>query len=98
MRKGTTKSGFQYEFDETRLDDMRFVDVMAVVVRDDAKEFDQIVATSKLMTMLLGEDLKEKLYEHIAKTHGGRVPLEVFKQHLEEIMTGSGETETELKN
>lgn len=97
MRKGTTKTGFEYTFDETRLDDMRFVDVMAVVLDDKAKEFDQISATSKLVEMLLGKDQKEKLYDHIAKDYDGRVPLGAFKQALEEIMTGSG-SENELKN
>lgn len=96
MRKGKTSSGFVYEFDETRLDDMRFVDVMAVVVDENAKEFDQIVAVSKLVEMLLGKDLKEKLYNHLAEQNGGRVPISAFKKALEEIMTGSGEVE--LKN
>lgn len=96
MRKGKTSSGFVYEFDETRLDDMRFVDVMAVVVDENAKEFDQIVAVSKLVEMLLGKDLKEKLYTHLAKQNGGRVPISAFKNALQEIMTGSGEVE--LKN
>lgn len=97
MRKGTTTSGFSYEFDEARLDDMRFVDVMAVVVDETAKEFDQIVAVSRLITMLLGPELKEQLYAHIGKAHDGRVPIKVLKQHLEEIMTTS-KTVDELKN
>ena len=97
MRKGATKSGFHYEFDETRLDDMRFVDVMAVIVDEDAKEFDQIVAVSRLMTMLLGPEQKELLYEHIGAQYDGRVPISVLKQQLEEIMTGS-DAENDLKN
>lgn len=98
MRKGTTKSGFYYEFDETRLDDMRFVDVLAKVL-DEKNRFDQIAATSKLITMLLGEELKEKLYEHIgAQFENGRVPQEVFKQYVEEIMANSEIAEEELKN
>ena len=31
MKYGKTSSGFAYEFDELKLDDMRFVDILAVV-------------------------------------------------------------------
>ena len=97
MRKGTTKSGFAYEFDETRLDDMRFVDVMAVIVSEDAADFDQIVAVSTLMTMLLGAEQKKRLYDHIGSQYDGRVPLSVFKDCLEEIMSNP-KKENESKN
>lgn len=86
MIKGKTSTGFEYEYDETRLDDMRFVDVLAVVVDQDAPQFDKIAGASKLLTMLLGEDLKKKLYEHIGKDHDGRVPRADLEKALEEIM------------
>ena len=74
MIKGTTSTGFAYEYDEQRLDDMRFVDILAVVVDPNAPKFDKIAGASKLLTMLLGEDMKKALYEHIGAFHGGRVP------------------------
>lgn len=88
MIKGTTSTGFQYEYDETRLDDMRFVDVLAVVVDPEAPQFEKIAGASRLLTMLLGEDMKKKLYEHIGKNHGGRVPRADLEAALEEIMQG----------
>lgn len=90
MIKGKTSTGFEYEYDETRLDDMRFVDVLAVVVDPDAPPFDKIAGASKLLTMLLGEDLKKQLYEHIGKDNGGRVPRAELEQALEEIMQARG--------
>lgn len=86
MIKGTTSTGFAYEYDEERLDDMRFVDVLAVVVDPEAPRFDKIAGASQLLTMLLGADIKKALYEHIGKTHDGRVPRAELQQALEEIM------------
>ena len=90
MRKGITSTGFAYEFDETRLDDMRFVDVLAVVLDPEAPEFEKISGASKLLTMLLGPELKNKLYAHIGAAHEGRVPRAEMEKALSEIMNGSG--------
>lgn len=90
MRKGTTSTGFAYEFEEERLDDMRFVDVLAVVVDPEAPQFDKISGVSRLLAMLLGEDMKKALYEHIGARHDGRVPRAELEAALEEIMAGSG--------
>ena len=86
MITGTTSTGFVYEYDETRLDDMRFVDVLAVVVDPEAPQFDKISGASKLLTMLLGDDMKKALYEHIGASHGGRVPRAELEAALGEIM------------
>lgn len=97
MRRGTTSTGFAYEYDETRLDDMRFVDVLAVVLDPDAPQFDKISGVSKLLALLLGEDLKKQLYNHIGQAHDGRVPRADLEQALSEIMNGAGQ-ETDAKN
>lgn len=90
MRKGTTSTGFAYEFDEVRLDDMRFVEVLAIVMDPEAPAFDKIAGVSKLLTMILGEDQKEALYAHIGKGYdGGRVPRAEVEKALEEIMSGT---------
>ena len=86
MIKGTTSTGFEYEYDEEHLDDMRFVDVLAVVVDPEAPKFDKITGASQLLTLLLGADMKKALYEHIGKKYGGRVPRADLQQALEEIM------------
>ena len=86
MIKGITSTGFSYEYDENRLDDMRFVDVLAVVVNPEAPRFEKIAGASKLLTMLLGADTKKALYEHIGNDHEGRVPRAELEQALSEIM------------
>ena len=89
MRKGTTSSGFAYEFDETRLDDMRFVDILTVVLDPEAQQFDKIAGVSTLIGMLLGQEMKADLYAHIGKRFDGRVPRAELEKALEEIMSGA---------
>lgn len=91
MKEGITSTGFHYQFDERNLDDMRFVDVLVVVVDEKSSLLDKIAGTSKLLLMLLGEDQKEALYKHIGESYGGRVPREDLEKALEEIMSGAGE-------
>ena len=88
MRDGNTSTGFHYSFDEQNLDDMRFVDVLTVVVDENSSLLDKLAGTSKLLEMLLGKEQKSALYEHIGK---GRVPREALEKALEEIMNGAGE-------
>lgn len=90
MVKGTTSGGFEYEYDEARLDDMRFVDVLAVVLDPEASLFEKTSGASRLVSMLLGEDMKRALYEHIGKAHDGRVPRDELETALGEIMRAAG--------
>ena len=97
MRRGTTSTGVRYEYDEKRLDDMRFVDVLTVVLDPDATLLQKCSSVSTLIGMLLGPDLKAQLYEHIGQRFDGRVPRAELEKALEEIMQDSG-AESELKN
>lgn len=90
MTKGKTSTGFEFEYDENRLDDMRFVDVMSVVVDPNATSFDKLSGTSKLIEMILGADLKKALYEHIGESYDGRVPRADLEAALYEIMEAAG--------
>ena len=91
MKDGNTSTGFHYSFDEQNLDDMRFVDVLTVVVDENSSMLDKLAGTSKLLEMLLGKEQKAALYEHIGKGYNGRVPREELEKALEEIMNGAGE-------
>ena len=86
MRKGTLSNGFEYEFDETRLDDMRFVDALAVILDPKTEPFDKILWTSQLMELMLGKEMKAALYEHIGKDYDGRVPRQALEDALRELM------------
>lgn len=90
MVKGKTTDGFEFEYDESRLDDMRFVDILAVVVDEEASLFDKVRGASNLLTMLLGPELKARLYEHIGSRNDGRVPRADMEAALEEIMAAAG--------
>lgn len=98
MRKGTTSTGFEFEYDEARLDDMRFVDVLAVVVDSNASTFEKVRGAGVLIEMLLGRELKAALYEHIGKNYDGRVPRADLEKALEEIMQAPGSKGDDLKN
>lgn len=90
MTKGITSEGFAFEYDEARLDDMRFVDLLAVVIDPEGDPFGKISGVSKLLTMLLGPELKARLYAFIGQRHGGRVPRAEVEQALSEIMSAAG--------
>ena len=88
MRKGTTRTGFAYELDESAADDMRLVDALAVCMSDEADSFETISAASRAAELLLGKAQKKALYDHIGKAHGGRVPAAELMNELEDIMSG----------
>ena len=95
MRTGTTTSGFVFQFDEARADDMRLVDLISTTMDEDAGEFEKLAASSKVIELLLGKEQKEALFEHIGQSHDGRVPFAVLEKTLTEIMQGGGDA---LKN
>lgn len=96
MKTGTTSTGFHFEFDETRADDIRLVELIADTLSDEVREFDKILAASKILTMLLGKEQKQALYEHIGQNYeGGRVPYLDLHMALNEIMQSGGD---DLKN
>lgn len=88
MKTGTTSSGFFYQFDEARADDMRLVDLIAVTMDEDTGEFERLSASSKVIELLLGKEQKAALFEHIGQSHDGRVPFAVLEKTLTEIMQG----------
>ena len=92
MREGVTKSGFKFVYDENRLDDMRMVDIVAVVMDEEAAPYAKLRASSQLVGKLLGEEAKEQLYKHIGESHEGRVPYAALSAEINDIMLGSTET------
>ena len=90
MKRGTTESGFAFEFDELVLDDMRFVDALAEIVDPDVSDVLTLSATTKLATMLLGKEQKKRLYDHIGAKHSGRVPVTELSAEVFEIIRANG--------
>ena len=83
MVKGTTKTGFEFEFDELRLDDMEFVELAAAVDEN-------VTLLPKLLNMVLGEEQKKRLYDHL-RTEDGRVPTQAVADAMEEIFAAAGD-------
>lgn len=77
MISGKTKSGFEYEIDETVMDDMRFLEIAA-------KADDDIFSYLKFVEGLLGADQKEKLYKHLEDNYG-RASMEKFQIEMTDI-------------
>lgn len=76
-----TTSGFEFKIDPKRFNDMRIIDAYAALSRDAG----DINALLTLSDLILGDDGKKRLYEHIAEPDG-RVPADAFGRELGEIM------------
>lgn len=87
MRELKLKNGFVGQVDETQFDDMRFVDLLAMVIDTDLPDSTKVVGFSKLISYILGPEQKKILYEFIAKEHNGHVPVATMQEVLGEIMT-----------
>lgn len=83
MKTGELANGFKYEIDETKFDDMRFLDALA-----EADDGDPLAA-SRVCTMLLGKDQKKALYKMLQE-EDGRVPIEAAMNCIKELMEQLG--------
>ena len=84
--KGKTSTGFEFDIEDERLDDMELVDIMAEIDENP-------LLMPKLCTMLLGEEQKKRLYDHL-RSEDGRVPIEATTNAIQEIFNSPGD----LKN
>lgn len=84
--KGKTSTGFEFDIEDERLDDMELVDIMAEIEENP-------LLMPKLCKMLLGEEQKKRLYDHL-RSEDGRVPIEATTNAIQEIFNSPGD----LKN
>ena len=77
MKKGVTKSGFEYELTDERLNNFELFDVMAEVDENS-------LLIPKMLTLLLGKDQKKALYDHL-RDEKGIVPIEKVTEEIKEI-------------
>lgn len=84
--KGKTSTGFEFDIEDERLDDMELVDIMAEIDENP-------LLMSRLCKMLLGEEQKKRLYDHL-RSEDGRVPIEATTNAIQEIFNSPGD----LKN
>lgn len=79
-----TTSGFKCKLDENVVDNMELVDALAEMQGED-----DILAISKVLTLLLGKN-KQALYDHI-RTKDGRVPVSDISREIKEIFGSFGD-------
>lgn len=82
-KKIETKSGFKCTIDDSVLDDMRIVEMIAGIE-------DNPLMLPTLISKFLTEEGKEKLYKHL-ETEDGRVPVMALETEMAEIITELGE-------
>lgn len=86
--KGKTESGFEFNIDESNLDDMNFVDALSDLVSGD-----DITAISRVANYLFGKDQKKRLYKHLAgRDEKGKVRLEAFTKEIVDILNSQADT------
>ena len=81
--KGKTSTGFEFDIEDERLDDMELVDIMAEIDENP-------LLMPKLCKMLLGEEQKKRLYDHL-RSEDGRVPIEATTNSIQEIFNSPGD-------
>ena len=87
MIEGKLKSGFEYKIEDHVLDNMELLDAIAEVDQNP-------MVLSKVLKMLLGDEQRKKLYNHLRDPKNGNVPIVAVSDAVAEIFSGSGQ----LKN
>lgn len=77
MLKGKTSSGFKFEISEGALDNYELVEALADIETDP-------LSVTKVVTLLLGKEQKEKLKEHV-RNEEGTVTTTALMKEIEEI-------------
>ena len=72
-----TASGFEFEIEDGVLDNMELLDAIAELEENPLK-------LTKVVKLLLGEETKERLYDHV-RHEKGRVPAEALSTEVADI-------------
>lgn len=85
MISGVTKNGFAFEITDERVDNMELIDALADI--DDGN----LLAVSKVLTLLLGPEQKKKMYDFV-RTEDGIVSAQTVSEMIVEILATKKET------
>ena len=72
-----TASGFEFEIEDGALDNMELLDAIAELEENPLR-------LTKVVKLLLGEETKGRLYDHV-RNEKGRVPAEALSTEIAEI-------------
>lgn len=84
MIKGKTKTGFQFKIEDAVLNDYELLELFAEVDENP-------LLVPKLVRMILGEEQKNKLIEHV-RDENGKAAVDKIAMELENILTSGAET------
>lgn len=84
MKKGKTESGFEFQIEDSNLDNMELLDALAEI------DGGNVAALPRASALLLGNEQKKSLYNHL-RSEKGNVPMEAFMDEITEIMKIIGE-------
>lgn len=82
MLTGVTSTGFEYTIADDNLDDMELLDALAAV------DNGNILAASKVCTLLFGKEQKKALYDHV-RDENGKVRYSSVVRELTDIILHS---------
>jgi hypothetical protein len=85
MINGITENGFVFEITDERADNMELIDALADI--DDGN----LLAVSKVLTLLLGPEQKKKMYDFV-RTEDGIVSAQTVSEMIVEILAAKKET------
>ena len=91
MKQGVTSTGFAFDFDEQRANDMRVLRHIRSCIDPEATPLEKTSALCDLPVLLLGKAQTDALYKHLEEKNDGRVPPAELERELTEIMRGGGE-------
>lgn len=85
MISGVTKNGFAFEITDERVDNMELIDALADI------DGGNLLAVSKVLTLLLGPEQKKKMYDFV-RTEDGIVSAQTVSEMIVEILAAKKET------
>ena len=86
-----TKSGFEFEINESALDDFELFDLLAQA--DDGNG----MAIPKVLRKMFDKETVKRLYDHL-RTEKGNVPLQAINDEILDIFNVIGESNKKSKN
>lgn len=96
MVKGKTSSGFEFSIPDGLDKDFRFVKAYSAIQNGD--EAQAMSGAADLVSAIFADSKQEdRLYKHIGKSYGGRVPIDVLFEEIKEIISAAKQDEN-LKN
>lgn len=83
IKKKKTSTGFAYSINENALNNFELLDLFAEVDENP-------LLLPKVIKLLLGEEDKKRLYDHV-RLEDGTVPVDKISNELMEIITGNND-------